>query len=595
LAVGDFNGDSRPDLATNQVIMLGNGDGTFQAAHNTGAGSSVVGDFNGDGRLDLVTVDYDWNGGAGTVSVLLGNGDGTFQAARKSPTGPYPWSVAVGDFDGDSRLDLVTGGYDNNGGAGTVSVLLGNGDGTFQAARNFPAEKGSESVAVSDVNGDGRLDAVVANHFQLPSSSVSVLRNDGHWIDEPTVTLSAAPLAIAEARGSATVTATLSAVSNLPTTIDLGFSGTASNLTDYSPSHTSITIPVGSTTGTITLTAVQDTLIEGDETIVVSINWVTYGTPGGSPATVTITDDDPLPTVTLSAAPLTIPEGGTATVTATLSAVSCLDTIISFGFSGTASQPSDYGNDSPLWIMAGSTTGTLGLYTHEDTLVEGDETIVVSISSVTNGTAGGSPVTLTIIDDDPASTTTTLASKPNPSVYGQMVTFTATVTSGVGTPTGTVTFKDGKTTLGTGPLNAGIATFTTSSLSVGRHTITAAYPGTDYYKSSTSAKLTQTVNQASTKTMLASSATSSPVSPAMTFSEPVVVAMAPGGDTPTGPVTFKDGTTISGRQHVRFLRPTGFHYPIAAIGHLFDRSGLQRRTPPDKASTLAKLTWKVDA
>ena len=104
-------------------VLLGNGNGTFQARQSFGTGSQpysvAVGDFNGDGKSDLVTADYDGN----TASVLLGNGNGTFQAKQSFGTGSAPRSVAVGDFNGDGVKDLVTADYDGN----TASVLLGNG------------------------------------------------------------------------------------------------------------------------------------------------------------------------------------------------------------------------------------------------------------------------------------------------------------------------------------------------------------------------------------------------------------------------------------------------------------------------------------
>jgi hypothetical protein len=114
-----------------------------------------------------------------------------------------------------------------------------------------------------------------------------------------------------------------------------------------------------------------------------------------------------------------------------------------------------------------------------------------------NGLSGSAPLSITV---KPAPTTTSLSSSANPSVYGQAVTFTATVapTTGTGTPTGTVTFTDGSTTLGTSSLSGGKATFTTSTLSVGSHTIGAAYSGDSTFKAS-SASLTQTVNKAPTK------------------------------------------------------------------------------------------------
>ena len=144
-------------------------------------------------------------------------------------------------------------------------------------------------------------------------------------------------------------------------------------------------------------------------------------------------------------------------------------------------------------------------------------------------------------------TTTTLLSSKNPSVFGQSVTFTATVTptTGSGTPTGTVTFKDGTTTLATGTLSTGSATFATSSLSVGTHSITAVYGGDTKFAGSTSSALSQTVNQASTTTVVVSSANPSVFGQSVTLTA-TVSAVAPGGGTPTGTVTFKDGTTTLG-------------------------------------------------
>jgi len=136
VAVGDFNGDGKPDLAlvnanSSEIsIMLGNGDGTFHAAASYGTGNPpvaiAVGDFNGDGRPDLAVVNANSSG----ISVMLGNGDGTFQAAAKYEKGNSGVAIAVGDFNGDGKADLaVVDGFSNE-----VSILLGNSDGTFQAA-----------------------------------------------------------------------------------------------------------------------------------------------------------------------------------------------------------------------------------------------------------------------------------------------------------------------------------------------------------------------------------------------------------------------------------------------------------------------------
>src|SRR2546427_402711 len=116
-----------------------------------------VEDFNGDGKPDLAVV----NSFSNSVSVLLGTGAGTFQAALNYPVGSFPESMAVGDFNGDGKQDLAVA---NDG--GNVSVLLGTGAGSFQAALNYP-DFGGGLVAVADFNGDGIQDLAVANGVLL--------------------------------------------------------------------------------------------------------------------------------------------------------------------------------------------------------------------------------------------------------------------------------------------------------------------------------------------------------------------------------------------------------------------------------------------
>ena len=192
VAAADLNGDGLLDLAVANSgtfihyvddgsvgVHLGNGDGTFQAARDFAAGrgpsSVAVADFNGDGRPDLVAA----NSGIGSdnVSVLLGNGDGSFQAARNFPAGSYPGFVAVADFNGDGRPDLVVA----NGGSDHVSILLGNGDGSFQAPRSFAAGSNPQSVAVADFNGDGWLDLAVAYWGTNATVSVLLCNGDGSF------------------------------------------------------------------------------------------------------------------------------------------------------------------------------------------------------------------------------------------------------------------------------------------------------------------------------------------------------------------------------------------------------------------------------
>ena len=180
IVAADF-GNGKQDLAianygANTVsILLGNGDGTFtaQTPLNTGSGpySLTAGDFNKDGKLDLAVANF----GDNTVSIFLGNGDGTFTPAT-TPTvgvGTAPVSVIAADFDRDGKLDLAVANQNDH----AISILLGNGDGTFRAKVDYQA--GTTDVAglaVGDFNGDNKLDLAVTN----PSSdTISVLLGNG--------------------------------------------------------------------------------------------------------------------------------------------------------------------------------------------------------------------------------------------------------------------------------------------------------------------------------------------------------------------------------------------------------------------------------
>jgi hypothetical protein len=233
--------------------------------------------------------------------------------------------------------------------------------------------------------------------------------------------------------------------------------------------------------------------------------------------------------------------GGTATLTATLDTAAgtplgnqTLSFTLDGVFAGTAITDSTGVatlTGVPTSDAVGTTTGAI---------------YVTFASSLGNNTSAG---TGDIVVSQ-SNSTTTLTSSVNPSVFGQSVTFTATVAAGAagsGTPTGTVTFKDGTTTLGTGTLNSsGVATFNTSSLSVGTHsTITAVYSGDANFTTSTSTAVSQVVNQASTTTTVASTLNPSTSGASVTFTA-TVAANSPGTGTPAGTVTFMDGTTALG-------------------------------------------------
>lgn len=181
-AVDDFNGDNKKDLAIANVssaninIYVGVGDGTFVTGNTYGTGGDFIGtdvaaDFNSDGKIDLASAN--WSGGSGaTVSVFLGNGDGTFAAATNYTAGTGPFWIVAEDLNNDGKLDLAVTNFTSS----NVSVFIGVGDGTFAAAVNYTAGAIPTGLTADDFNGDGYKDLAIGDFGAV---AVSVLINDG--------------------------------------------------------------------------------------------------------------------------------------------------------------------------------------------------------------------------------------------------------------------------------------------------------------------------------------------------------------------------------------------------------------------------------
>lgn len=181
LIVTDVNGDKKPDVvvansgSNNVTVLLGVGDGTFtvKGNANAGIGANAVasGDFDGDGKIDLAVGNTGTVAGGGSVSVLFGNGDGTYKLpALTLKTGAMTNSVVARDVNGDLKVDVVA--TSSTG----LEVILGNGNGTFQAAVAFLAGTAAMSAGAADFDSDGKLDLFALN---TGTNNLSVLLNAG--------------------------------------------------------------------------------------------------------------------------------------------------------------------------------------------------------------------------------------------------------------------------------------------------------------------------------------------------------------------------------------------------------------------------------
>ena len=397
-SLGPYGCDYETSVAS---VLLGNGDGTFQPAvvYSSGgaeAYSVAVADLRRNGKLDIVVTNINCSATCfdGGVSVLLGNGDGTFQpAVTYDSGGPIASSIAIGDVDGDGVPDLIVADYKSS----TIGVLLGVGDGTFQPALVYGSgEEGPDSIAVGDLRGNGILDLVAANRWTnekngYEHSNVGVLLGNG--------------------------------------------AGTFEQAVSYGVGGTSYLAFPAIGAGYNAL-VVADVNGDGVQDVAV-VRWCTkleHFTECAGNEEVSV-----------------LPGNGDGTF-AKASVYS------SAGFFGAALAVADVNGD-------------------------GRPDLIVANSCSNSSCSGPDGSVAVLLNETYYASKTALTSSPNPAHVNQTVTLTATISP---TPSNgeVVAFYNGKTNLGTGTTKNGVASLTTSFSKAKSYTIKAEYPGDAFRKKS---------------------------------------------------------------------------------------------------------------
>jgi hypothetical protein len=564
VVVADVNRDGTPDLVfasqcligapcnynegdTGAVsVSLGNGDGTFQPpqTYSTGGGTAysvAVADVNRDGKPDILVVNAcagPGNCSMGTIGVLLGNGDGTFQPAKSySSGGEEPFAIAVADVNGDGKPDVLVGNgcAIDNCGKSVVSLLLGNGDGTFQGAQAIDTVTlDAEAIAVQDVNGDGKPDLLIVS-FCISgtdcSGAFNVLLGNGDGTFQ---------LAHTYNTGGYGGTAISVADVNGDGKFDVIVTNTYISASDESTG--SVSVFLGNGDGSFQAPA-------------------TYASGGFSTLGVAVADvdGDSKPDILTGNSCRTAPDGS-----------NCVSGVVGFlqgNGDGTFRAPVSF------W-SGGIQSKKLAV---ADFNHDGRPDVVIANTCVSGSTcAYGSGGVL--INTGKYETATTLLCNLNPAVYGQPVTLTATVTSiGPDSPTGRVSFKNSGAALGAATLNGGIATLTKSNLAVGDFTVSAVYIGDAASGESTSPLLNLLVKEASSTTMIASSPNPSSAGQKVTLTSNV---SSPTSKV-TGAVVFTAGTTTIGTATIEAGKatlvttalPTGSNSITAAYSGTTDIEG----------------------
>ena len=568
----------RSQVDGGRAIPLGTGVPLFLAPVSYASGgnsatSVAVADMNADGKPDILVSDW-----SGAVGVLLGNGDGSFQpVVSYNSNGGESTSLVVADVNRDGRPDIIV----SESWDWLVSVLLGNGDGTFQSGATYYANGGS-FVTAADVNDDGTPDLLVSNWcshgYDCPDANgaVSVLignGNGGFWLNDTYDSggQQAGQIAAGDLNGDGYT--------------DMVVTNACTSKGCRHEYHGWVSVFMGN----------------GDGSFQKAVN---YGS-GNHTRAVAIAD------VNGDAKPDII-EADTGDGLGVLlgNGNGTFQPRIGYDTGGYTSGDvavADVNRDGKLDLLVGNSDGTVGVL-----LGNGDGSFQPAI---THDAGGGASIAIADLNGDRSPdmvvvnggvgvmlhvgttpTTTSVASSLNPSVFTQAVTFSATVTSASGTPTGSVAFFDGSTALGTASLVSGSGSIAISTLEGGSHSVTAVYQGSPEFNSGVSPVLEQLVNPEASTTSLASSLNPALLNESVTYTASVAGQY---GGAVTGTVVFQDGSStiatvnLAGNQAVytTSYRLPGAHTITAAYSG--DPNNIGSASPPLLEQIIRGLSSKT--